>query len=97
MVRISCSLTREISDRRILADNGATHTIINEDWAHLVQDFTPLSGRVSGSTPGTLGVVVGEGYMIFWRQNSCIRRKHDDLYALHWPNMQRTALDGMET
>jgi hypothetical protein len=80
VVRIRCSLTREISDRSILADNGATNTIINEDWAHLVEDFMPLNGHVSGSTPGTLGVVVGEEF--FRGQNPCIRRNHNHIYRL---------------
>jgi len=66
-VDVQCSLTRATSDNRILADNGATHTIINEDWAIWVDDFVPFetAGRVLGSTPGQYGAVVGEGYMIF--------------------------------
>jgi hypothetical protein len=53
MVRIQCSLTEGVRENTILADNGASHTIINEDWASLVQDFTPMDGSVSGSTQGT--------------------------------------------
>jgi hypothetical protein len=66
MVRIQCSLTEEVRENTILADNGASHTIINEDWASLVQDFTPMDGSVSGSTQGTLGRVVGEGTINFF-------------------------------
>jgi hypothetical protein len=66
MVRIQCSLTEGVRENTILADNGASHTIINEDWASLVQDFTPMDGSVSGSTQGTLGRVVGEGFINFF-------------------------------
>ena len=69
MVRIQCSLTEEVRENTILADNGASHTIINEDWASLVQDFTPMDGSVSGSTQGTLERVVGEGTIIFSAKN----------------------------
>ena len=66
MVRIQCSLTEGVKENTILADNGASHTIINEDWASLVQDFKPMDGSVSGSTQGTLGRVVGEGFINFF-------------------------------
>ena len=66
MVRIQCSLTEGVKENTILADNGASHTIINEDWASLVQDFAPMDGSVSRSTQGTLGRVVGEGTINFF-------------------------------
>ena len=50
MVSLKCSLTRDVKENAILADNGATHTIINEDWASLVEDFEPVEGNVTGST-----------------------------------------------
>ena len=59
-------LTEGVKKNTILADNGASHTIINEDWASLVQDFAPMDGSVSGSTQGTLGRVVGEGTINFF-------------------------------
>ena len=67
-VDVQCSLTRATSYDRILADNGATHTIINEDWAIWVDDFVAFEtpGRVIGSTPGQYGAVVGEGYINFF-------------------------------
>ena len=66
MVRIQCSLTEGVRENTILADNGASHTIINEDWASLIQDLTPMDGSVSGSTQETLGRVVGEGTINFF-------------------------------
>ena len=65
-LKLTWSLTEEVRENTILADNGASHTIINEDWASLVQDFTPMDGSVSGSTQGTLGRVVGEGTINFF-------------------------------
>ena len=64
-VEVLCSLTRATNDNFVLADNGATHTIVNEDWAIWVDDSIPFEtpGRVLGSTPGQYGTVVGEGYM----------------------------------
>ena len=40
-VDVQCSLTRATSDNRILADNGATHTIINEDRSTDHQETGP--------------------------------------------------------
>jgi hypothetical protein len=66
MVRLKCSLTRDVKENTILADNGATHTIIYEDWASLVEDFEEVEGNVTGSTQGTLGTVVGKGTIHFF-------------------------------
>ena len=67
MLRLQCSLTTEVnSENYILADNGATQTILNEDWASIVDEFEPLDGTVSGSAPGTLGQIVGKGYIDFF-------------------------------
>ena len=69
MVRLKCSLTKDVRENTILADNGATHTIINEDWASLVEDFEEVEGNVTGSTQGTLGTVVGKGTIHFLEKN----------------------------
>ena len=65
MIKLRFSLTAEERETSILADNGATRTILNRDHAILVEDFVPVDGNVSGSTPGTLGTIVGRGYITF--------------------------------
>ena len=65
MIKLRCSLTAGERDTFIHSDNGATRTILKRDHAIMVEDFLPVDGNVSGSTPGTLVKIVGKGYITF--------------------------------
>lgn len=97
MVRLKCSLTGDIKQNTILADNGATHTIINEDWASLVEDFEEVEGNVTGSTQGTLGTVVGKGTIHFRRNTRLLRSEYHNLRVINWTDLWTPTFHGMET
>jgi len=98
MVRLKCSLTKDVRENTILADNGATHPIINEDWASLVEDFEEVEGNVTGSTQGTLGTVVGKGTIhFFWRKTKLLRREYHNFCLINRTDLRPPPFYGMET
>jgi alpha/beta superfamily hydrolase len=98
MVRLKCSLTGDIKENTILADNGATHTIINEDWASLVEDFEELEGSVTGSTQGTLGQVVGKGTIHFFGEKlQCYVANITTSVFINRTDLRTPTFHGMET
>jgi hypothetical protein len=51
---------------RFLADNGATDTIVNGDYLHLVQNFEDITGDIIGANGVKVGAVFGTGFINFF-------------------------------
>jgi hypothetical protein len=49
-----------------LADNGATDTIVNGDYLHLVQNFEDITGDIIGANRVKVGAVFGTGFINFF-------------------------------